>query len=512
MGDYKKYLEEDYDGDEQERKRQKDEDNQDAKEAERKIKNKQQRILEESDNQNIMKEYLVHDAQLRCTKGMLNKYKVDDQITITLNKSSAEVENKRLYTNLDVKENPMSVNDNLWYATVKDTIKGQNIIPFRCNCVEKPNRLAEIERIKDNIDDCKENGVCKYLMNLNEEWDNMELSDGDQYLIKKDIKENTDTTDAGQNIGGVNTKIEDVEGITMTSILFCKHGGLIYPVTSGQENIIISLRIGLDKMTQYLRGEGISEEELQSIISWIAQNCGLSINDMIKGQFSKDVDNTAYERSKNYNDQIIAWTYYWNIKIQNEFSSKFTIDPNIVKAIIAQESSFGLITESNVAKNTSRNIMQSLATGNSIVWLASGINPYIDGMFSVGDHISYILLDGTIGKDGALAQDNLPKYAEIYKKSDNKEDILNEERENLHFNDFEIIKNIFEIGDDGKYMVNFNNVTTDMSIATGIGVLANSIEKEGNMYDGVQNYNTLENYVEHINEHLDNMGCEKIEK
>ena len=75
MGDYKKYLEEDYDGDEQERKRQKDEDNQDAKEAEQKIKDKQQRILEESDNQNIMKEYLVHGAQLRCTKGMLNKYK-----------------------------------------------------------------------------------------------------------------------------------------------------------------------------------------------------------------------------------------------------------------------------------------------------------------------------------------------------------------------------------------------------------------------------------------------------
>lgn len=28
------------------------------------------------------------------------------------------------------------------------------------------------------------------------------------------------------------------DGITMTSVLFCKHGGLIMPVTSGQENII----------------------------------------------------------------------------------------------------------------------------------------------------------------------------------------------------------------------------------------------------------------------------------
>lgn len=27
------------------------------------------------------------------------------------------------------------------------------------------------------------------------------------------------------------------EGITMTSVLFCKHGGIIYPITSGQEQI-----------------------------------------------------------------------------------------------------------------------------------------------------------------------------------------------------------------------------------------------------------------------------------
>ena len=76
----------------------------------------------------------------------------------------------------------------------QDTIKGQNIIPFRCNCVEKPNRLSEIERIKDNIDDCKENGVCKNLMNLNEEWDNMLLNDGK-------------TVGVGQMLGGINSEI-----------------------------------------------------------------------------------------------------------------------------------------------------------------------------------------------------------------------------------------------------------------------------------------------------------------
>jgi len=37
-------------------------------------------------------------------------------------------------------------------------------------------------------------------------------------------------------------------------------------------------------------------------------------------------------------------------------------------------------------------------------------------MFSKGDSISYILLDGTVQKDGTLASGNLPSYTENYKK------------------------------------------------------------------------------------------------
>lgn len=44
-------------------------------------------------------------------------------------------------------------------------------------------------------------------MNLNEEWDNMELSDGDQYLIKKDIQASEYAAGVGQMLGGINSEI-----------------------------------------------------------------------------------------------------------------------------------------------------------------------------------------------------------------------------------------------------------------------------------------------------------------
>ena len=509
MGDYKKYLEEDYDGDEQERKRQKDEDNQDAKEAEQKIKDKQQRILEESDNQNIMKEYLVHGAQLRCTKGMLNKYKVDDQITITLNKSSAEVENKRLYTNLDVKENPMSVNDNLWYATIKDTIKGQNIIPFRCNCVEKPNRLAEIERIKDNIDDCKENGVCKYLMNLNEEWDNMELSDGDQYLIKKDIKENTDTTDAGQNIGGVNTKIEDAEGITMTSILFCKHGGLIYPVTSGQgfDYAYLTMEAALNYMDLYLEGK-ISEYQISLIILFVSQNCGMTIEIIQRGAF------VGADVAKNFDNNIVAWSYYWNQKINNGMfgNNKILIRPEIIKAMIMDESSWG----DDGAKNCSRDVMQCLYPGDYALWILSGYDPTVLGRSHMGISEPVVWVkDGDEYKQATIRPEFnsgiVTGFGTGLRILDNVITIISE-------NDDQTLKNSKD-----EYLVHYDEVTPNMSIACGTGYLAYLINEDGSNgseKEGVRAYNgegkqgksgVEDAYVKSINEKLGCLGSEEGE-
>lgn len=67
----------------------------------------------------------------------------------------------------------------------------------------------------------RKEGTCKYLMKLEEEWENYELA-----------KEFFSFTDF---------ETGEKPGITMTSMLFCKHGGFIYPITSGQvvtDNVI----------------------------------------------------------------------------------------------------------------------------------------------------------------------------------------------------------------------------------------------------------------------------------
>ncbi len=58
------------------------------------------------------------------------------------------------------------------------------------------------------------------------------MNDGKTYQRHRNIKAVDSVSGAGWLIGGIDTEIEDVEGITRTSVLFCKHGGLIVPLTS----------------------------------------------------------------------------------------------------------------------------------------------------------------------------------------------------------------------------------------------------------------------------------------
>jgi len=462
-------------------------------------------LLNEYNRKNKFQEYLVSGAHLKCTQTTLENFPLSNGEEIILDTSGDEEGMDREQIVLNVTENGMDTNG-LAFATVMDTVKGKNIPFFECNCLMAANRNEEEKRIKADKD-CTKHGVCRHLMNLNEEWDNLPLKNGEEYMQNNAGYEEKDDVylkedDKAAGVGKVlNAQYATRQAacITMTSVLFCKHGGgLIYPMDSGQvmtlESAQLSLEDALALMTEYLRGN-LSEEELNFIIMQVADTCGLTVADMVKGQFSAPEDVLA--RSRSFDDQIIAWTYYWNNKIQNEFSYKFTIDPNIVKAIIAQETSFGQILPGYEGYNPSRNVMQSLAAGNSTVWVAAGINPYDNNMFRVGDSISYKMLDGTIKTNGILAEDYLPQYDE----SD-----LNKEREKWHFKDFDIIKSIFETDSNGKYMIVFDNVTTNMSIAVGVGTLAGKIEAQKSIYEGVKDYNGKNGYVEHINGHLADMG------
>lgn len=114
---------------------------------------------------------------------------------------------------LVVTENPTAEANGLKFATTADVKKKLNI-PFFGNCDRLPDNVREKQLFYGLSGDEYKDGTCKLLMNLESEWDNYEIG---QEFLKFPDDDNQDKT-----------------GITMTSILFCKHGGFVYPVTSGQ--------------------------------------------------------------------------------------------------------------------------------------------------------------------------------------------------------------------------------------------------------------------------------------
>ena len=151
-------------------------------------------------------EYLVNGAILTCNMATEevksfggNRY----QISLASDK-----------TVLNVTENPKAkCCGDLRHATILDCKKYENIKPFRCNCKNAPHNEKEWKNLlSDNS--CKALGTCKALMDLNAHWDNM----------PSDVS----------YMNFSNEQYGAVPGINMTSMLFCRHGGIITPVNSGQ--------------------------------------------------------------------------------------------------------------------------------------------------------------------------------------------------------------------------------------------------------------------------------------
>ncbi len=163
-------------------------------------------------------EYLAHGAILTCDKAMLGPITI--KIDGKAEKFPGSIKESTQYTILHVEENRKSSTNGLCMATVKDTIKNKNVFPFQCNCSLLPDRQWEIDQIKANMEPCKKYGTCSQLMNLSERWDNMP-SETEYFNF-------TDWTGDEEQSG------EKLAGINMMSMLFCKHGGLITPITSGQ--------------------------------------------------------------------------------------------------------------------------------------------------------------------------------------------------------------------------------------------------------------------------------------
>ena len=218
-------------------------------------------------NDNEDDEYLVDGALLSCTSAKWEAFDLSDGGKIEIDGVEEKSKTGKATEYLRVPENPMSAND-LRYATVSDTKQGWNIMPFPCNCKE-PASFAQEDIIKENKVDCQSHGVCKYLMDLEEEWENYDFKETLSFSVPvpvpvpfselapvsvsvsvpyKDFMDEAATSeleDTQMSEIWAKDTAQKKKGITMTSVLFCKHGGFIYPRTSGQTVL-------LEKLTEFL--------------------------------------------------------------------------------------------------------------------------------------------------------------------------------------------------------------------------------------------------------------------
>ena len=195
--------------------------------------------MEACDEEDDLHKYLVNGARLTCTQVTYEPFRIPEVGDFYVEEIPDMT--KHLYTELNVSENPMGINGQP-YATVNDTVKGTNILPFTGNCrvpandSEKETIMIQLEygiRRDGTRKQPGVNGVCECLMQLNEQWDNMFFADGKDHCMDR-----VDIDTEG--------KMESAKGITRTSVLFCKHGGLIVPVTSGQDVVKEEIVINAD--------------------------------------------------------------------------------------------------------------------------------------------------------------------------------------------------------------------------------------------------------------------------
>ena len=172
-------------------------------------------------------EYLVNGAILTCSKAVTD-VKVLHGRVYNVKKPSKE-------TVLTVTENPQAkCCGYLYHATVEDRKVEINIPPFRCNCSREPHNDKEWAKLEAD-ESCMEEGTCKALINLHDQWDNLPAENPYLLFWNEDRR-------------GM------VQGITKSSMLFCRHGGIITPDESGQiEGIynLIKLRISGNLIALY---------------------------------------------------------------------------------------------------------------------------------------------------------------------------------------------------------------------------------------------------------------------
>lgn len=311
-------------------------------------------------NDGVCDEYLVDGAILRCNKATWDDFEMSDGSKVHLDKMEEKKKQGEPQIALRVWENSL-FKDGFRHATVTDTVKGHNIVPFLCNCGMPALKSAQ-EKIKDNMEECQKYGVCRYLLNPEDEWENIDFNV--PYASFSDIQTLGEIGSGQFNYNNDSPRIlsEEVKaGITMTSVLFCKNGGFIYPVTSGQNVITKGNEWAMKILEEYLKGEE-DEEQAQLALELLAAQ--------MSDNLPEYVSRSGLDYNK-YDTYILGWTEYYN----NYYGYQYKVDAVYTKAQCYIESRLG--KDGGIPTTNTRNdIMQELDIKNGNIYDYVGISVY----------------------------------------------------------------------------------------------------------------------------------------
>lgn len=466
MGNWEKYLEGNYDenGNLIARYKQRKDDEQQAREVAEQVEKMYNYYIKRAD----IKKYLVDGAELRCNQATLEPFKMSDGTEIKLDfdketEAGSEDSDKKLimdkrHTKLHV-TNTQATDNELPHATILDCEqgKGKNIEAFECNCKLMDDREEEYQNIKDDPE-CSKTGVCKYLMKLSDQWENLPINGKYETVEVQNPKNGT---------GKVT-----VEWISMTSMLFCKHGGLITPVDSGQVEEKRNKDVRILKL--YLSTGDINEQ--------MAEEALIELAKLAEKELPQYTSERGYDYNR-YDQYIIGWTEYYKYEYDVE------IDPVYIKSQIYEESRMGYGYERTVITNVSRDIMQALDVRNYNIY------EYIDislddfkAITNTGDYkMGRWIWDQNIGGDGPGESDSEKRErCGIVKK------LFNTELDGTG-------KSYYEDSSEQYYLI-LENVTPVMSIGVGLDKMQELLDRyDGDYETALQKYNVGNpDYVEDI--------------
>lgn len=248
-----------------------------------------------------LEHYLVNNAVLKCDRAT-TEVKIVNGCPVGY--GSLKNADERKTTKLIVSEGATRVNG-VRVATVKDN----NVMSFECNCSYVPNE-EETRKIIDNMVECRKKGTCIMMMDLEDKWENI-------------IRDTRYMSYSYQTDSGV---MEQAEGVTMLSMLFCRKGGIITPIDSGQQIRIDYTQEDID--ADILKGL-YTQEDFDYLTATL---CGEANTYAGYVAIAYEILNRCNSRGKSIKDIVTAHKQYTGFKSENV---KKVTDNQVIGAAVA---------------------------------------------------------------------------------------------------------------------------------------------------------------------------------